>query len=34
MEPPVTVKLHEGLKDVEDKTCLVLDDDGPFLQRL
>ena len=34
MEPLVTVKLHESLKDVEDRTCLVLDDDGPFLQRL
>ncbi|MEM9739185.1 MAG: ActR/PrrA/RegA family redox response regulator transcription factor [Pseudomonadota bacterium] len=31
---PVTVTLHETLKDVEDRTCLVLDDDGPFLQRL
>ena len=31
---PVTVTLHEALKDVEDRTCLVLDDDGPFLQRL
>ena len=34
MESPVTVKLHESLKDIEDRTCLVLDDDGPFLQRL
>ncbi|MGC6500186.1 MAG: ActR/PrrA/RegA family redox response regulator transcription factor [Henriciella sp.] len=34
MEPPVTVKLHPCLQDVEDRTCLVLDDDGPFLQRL
>lgn len=32
MDRPVEV--HEGLKDVEDKTCLVLDDDGPFCQRL
>ncbi|MEM1105910.1 MAG: ActR/PrrA/RegA family redox response regulator transcription factor [Pseudomonadota bacterium] len=31
---PVTVTLHEALAGVEDKTCLVLDDDGPFLQRL
>lgn len=31
---PVTVTLHDSLKDVEDRTCLVLDDDGPFLQRL
>ena len=29
MESPVTVKLHESLKNVEDRTCLVLDDDGP-----
>jgi two-component system response regulator RegA len=34
MDYNVTVKLHESLKDVEDRTCLVLDDDGPFLQRL
>ncbi|MEP1144311.1 MAG: ActR/PrrA/RegA family redox response regulator transcription factor [Henriciella sp.] len=34
MESPVTVKLHDSLKNVEDRTCLVLDDDGPFLQRL
>ena len=34
METQVTVKLHEALKDVEDRTCMVLDDDGPFLQRL
>ena len=34
MDYNVTVKLHEALKDVEDRTCLVLDDDGPFLQRL
>ena len=34
MERPVTVTVHEGLKHVEDRTCLVLDDDGPFLQRL
>ena len=31
---PVTVTLHVSLKDVEYRTCLVLDDDGPFLQRL
>lgn len=31
---PVTVTLHETLEGVEDRTCLVLDDDGPFLQRL
>ncbi|MEO1029642.1 MAG: ActR/PrrA/RegA family redox response regulator transcription factor [Pseudomonadota bacterium] len=28
------VKLHEALEGVEDRTCLVLDDDGPFCQRL
>lgn len=31
---PVTVTLHDSLRDVQDRTCLVLDDDGPFLQRL
>jgi len=31
---PVTVTLHVVLRDLEDRTCLVLDDDGPFLQRL
>lgn len=31
---PVTVTMHDALKDIEDRTCLVLDDDGPFLQRL
>ena len=34
MDRPVTVKLHEKLEGVEDRTCLVLDDDGPFCQRL
>ncbi|HIG22586.1 ActR/PrrA/RegA family redox response regulator transcription factor [Henriciella sp.] len=34
MDYNVTVKIHEALKDVEDRTCLILDDDGPFLQRL
>lgn len=34
MDRPVTVTVHESLKGVEDRTCLVLDDDGPFLQRL
>ena len=33
-ERPVTVTVHEALTDVEDRTCLVMDDDGPFLQRL
>ena len=34
MDRPVTVKLHEKLQGVEDRTCLVLDDDAPFCQRL
>ncbi len=32
MERPV--KIHEKLEGVDDRTCLVLDDDGPFCQRL
>ncbi len=28
------VQLDERLKDIDDRTCLVLDDDGPFCQRL
>ncbi len=32
MDQPV--KIHPGLEGVEDRTCLVLDDDGPFCQRL
>ena len=31
---PINVTVHETLKTIEDRTCLVLDDDGPFLQRL
>ena len=34
MERPITVNLHESLKDVEDRSCLVMDDDGPFVQRM
>ncbi len=34
MDRPITVKIHESLQGVEDRTCLVLDDDGPFVQRL
>ena len=34
MDRPVTVKLHEKLEGVEDRTCLVLGDDAPFCQRL
>lgn len=34
MDRPITVKLHDSLKGVEDRTCLVLDDDGPFVQRM
>ncbi len=33
-ERPVTVNVHPALVDIEDRTCLVMDDDGPFLQRL
>ncbi len=32
MDRPVT--LHKALEGVEDRTCMVLDDDGPFCQRL
>ncbi len=32
MDHPVSV--HEFLADVADRSCLVLDDDGPFCQRL
>ena len=32
MERPV--EIHDSLKEVEDRTCMVLDDDGPFCQRL
>ena len=31
MDRPVNVNLHESLKDVEDRSCLVMDDDGPFV---
>ena len=34
MERPITVNLHESLKDVEDRSCLVMDDDGPFVQHM
>ena len=34
MERPITVNLHESLKNVEDRSCLVMDDDGPFVQRM
>ena len=34
MDRPVNVNLHESLKDVEDRSCLVMDDDGPFVQRM
>ena len=34
MDRPVTVNVHESLKDVEDRSCLVMDDDGPFVQRM
>jgi two-component system response regulator RegA len=34
MERPSPVNLHPSLEGVTDKTCLVMDDDGPFVQRL
>ncbi len=34
MDRPINVNLHESLKDVEDRSCLVMDDDGPFVQRM
>ena len=34
MERPINVNLHDSLKDVEDRSCLVMDDDGPFVQRM
>ena len=34
MDRPVTVNVHDSLKDVEDRSCLVMDDDGPFVQRM
>ena len=34
MERPVTVNIHESLEGLEDRSCLVMDDDGPFVQRL
>ena len=34
MDRPVTVNVHESLKGVEDRSCLVMDDDGPFVQRM
>ena len=34
MDRPVTVKIDPALEGAEDRTCLVMDDDGPFLQRL
>lgn len=34
MERPVNVNIHDSLKGVEDRSCLVMDDDGPFVQRM
>jgi two-component system response regulator RegA len=34
MERPVNINLHESLEGVEDRSCLVMDDDGPFVQRM
>ena len=34
MERPAPVTVHPSLETLEDKSCLVMDDDGPFVQRL
>ncbi len=34
MDRPLAITLHESLESVTDRSCLVMDDDGPFLQRL
>jgi two-component system response regulator RegA len=34
MDRPAPVNVHPSLEGLEDKTCLVMDDDGPFVQRL
>jgi len=34
MERSVSINLHDSLEGVEDRSCLVMDDDGPFVQRL
>ncbi len=34
MDRPVNVNLHDSLKGIEDRSCLVMDDDGPFVQRM
>ncbi len=34
MDRPQTDTLHDSLQNVTDRSCLVMDDDGPFLQRL
>jgi two-component system response regulator RegA len=34
MERPVNINLHESLEGIDDRSCLVMDDDGPFVQRL
>jgi hypothetical protein len=34
MDRPAPVNVHPSLEALEDKTCLVMDDDGPFVQRL
>jgi len=34
MDRPAPVNVHPSLEARDDKTCLVMDDDGPFVQRL
>ncbi len=34
MDRPAQIIAHPSLENVADKTCLVMDDDGPFVQRL
>lgn len=34
MDRPLTVNMHDSLKGLDDRSCLVMDDDGPFGQRL
>ena len=34
MDRPAPVNVHPSLEALEDKSCLVMDDDGPFVQRL
>lgn len=34
MDRPININLHDSLKGVEDRSCMVMDDDGPFVQRM